>query len=255
MMPVLPAQPVLPVLVTQHSADVEPGFFGDYLNERGIPWVLLRIDLGEPLPEQMAGFSGLGLMGGEMGVNDPLPWIEPLCALIREADALGRPVIGHCLGGQLIAKAMGARVQKHVRKELGWGELQILDERLGHDWLGQGSGALPTFQWHGDTFDWPVGAQALLGGVHCAHQAYVIERKDRVAHLGMQCHMEMTSQLVQRWVSKGAAEVQQALVDDPSAVQTPQDMLNNVQARCEAMRIYTRRLYDRWVQGLYCNAV
>ena len=194
-------------------------------------------------------------MGGEMSVNDPLPWIAAVCHLIRDADARGKPVIGHCLGGQLIAKAFGAPVRAHVRKELGWGDLRVLDERLGQEWLGLAAGALPAFQWHGDTFAWPEGCKPLLGGDYCAHQAYVIEREGSVAHLGMQCHMEMTSDLVQRWVDKGGDDIARALQQDAVAVQPAADILNNLENRCADMRIYTRRLYDRWVQGLYCDAV
>lgn len=244
-----------PVLVLQHSPDVEPGFFGTYLDEKSIPWQLIRIDQGELPVASMQPFAGLGLMGGEMSVNDPLPWIEPVCQLIRQADAANKPVIGHCLGGQLMAKAFGATVRQHVRKELGWGTLHIADARLGQEWLGQRSGSIPTFQWHGDTFAWPVGSQPLLTGSWCERQAYVMERQGKVAHLGMQCHMEMTPELVERWVDKGAGEIASAMGGDAVAVQAAADILNNVQSGCADMRMFTRRLYDRWAQGLYCDAV
>jgi len=246
---------MLPVLVLQHSPDVEPGFFGEYLTEKGIPWTLVRIDLGQAPPVSMQPFSGLGLMGGEMSVNDPLDWIEPVCQLVRQADGAGKPVIGHCLGGQLMAKAFGATVRKHVRKELGWGQLQVSDPRLGSDWLGLEHGSIPAFQWHGDTFGWPQHAQPLLTGSHCEHQAFVIEKQGHVAHLGMQCHVEMTTDLVERWVTKGGEDICNALAHDPVAVQSAEEILNNLQSRCANMRIHTRRLYDRWVKGLSADPV
>lgn len=240
----------LAVLVIQHSPDVEPGFFGDYLTEKGLAWHLLRIDQGQAPPASLHGYCALGLMGGEMSVNDPLPWIEPVCQLIRDADAQGKPVIGHCLGGQLMAKAFGAQVRRHVRQELGWGQLRIADARLGQDWLGLPAGDIPTFQWHGDTFDWPPGAQALLTGQFCERQAFVIEKADGTAHLGMQCHMEMTQDLVRRWVAKGAEDIKTAMLKDGVAVQTEAEILKDVQSRCETLRSVTRRLYDRWIQSV-----
>ena len=75
------------------------------------------------MPAAVDGFSGLCFMGGPMSVNDPLPWIEPVCALIREAAARNVPVIGHCLGGQLMSKALGGMITRNPVKELGWGEV------------------------------------------------------------------------------------------------------------------------------------
>jgi len=243
-----------PILVLQHSPDVEPGYFGDYLTARGFAWEWVRIDQGVQPPLSMQPYAALGLMGGEMSVNDPLPWISKVCDLIVHADQLNRPVIGHCLGGQLLAKALGAQVRTHVRKELGWGSLSVCDVRLGRQWLGLENGSIPSFQWHADTFDLPECAQHLLTNEFCSNQAFVIERAGQVAHLGMQCHMEMTPELVSRWALKGAADIEAARLSESRCVQTQAEMLQDLPVQCENLHKFTTRLYDRWISGVLESA-
>ena len=91
-----------PVAIFRHARSEGPGYFATFLDENNIPWRLLAIDEGEPVPQDAQAFSGLVFMGGPMSVNDDLPWIPPVLALIRQAAATGIPVLGHCLGGQLM---------------------------------------------------------------------------------------------------------------------------------------------------------
>ena len=106
-----------PVAIFRHSPGEGPGYFATSLDSRSLPWQLVRLDAGEPVPADPTAFSGLAFMGGPMSVNDSLPWIEPVCALIRAAMAADIPVIGHCLGGQLMSKALGGVVSKNPRSE------------------------------------------------------------------------------------------------------------------------------------------
>ena len=92
-----------PVAIFRSSPIEGPGYLSDFLDERGIPWQLIRIDSGDEIPTRIDPFSGLVFMGGPMSVNDPLPWIADELALIRQAIDRGIPVLGHCLGGQLLA--------------------------------------------------------------------------------------------------------------------------------------------------------
>lgn len=185
-----------PIAIFQHEADTPPGYFATWLAQEGLPYTVVRLDAGDPVPQRAADFAGLCFMGGAMSVNDRLAFIEPECALIRAADAAGVPVIGHCLGGQLIAKALGAPVVRHTLKEIGWQPLYPSDPALAQEWLGpEVPERLETFQWHGDTFALPPGARNFLSSPLCANQAYVIDR-GTYAHLGMQFHCEMTPELV-----------------------------------------------------------
>ena len=112
---------MLPVAIFRHAPVEGPGYFAIFLEQHGIPWRLIAIDAGETVPVTVDGFSGLCFMGGPMSVNDPLPWIEPVCALIRNAVARDVPVVGHCLGGQLMSKALGGEVTRNPVREIGWG--------------------------------------------------------------------------------------------------------------------------------------
>ena len=87
-----------PIAIFRHSPGEGPGYFATFLDRHSLPWTLFRVDDGVSPPATSGEFSGLCFMGGPMSVNDELPWIEPALKLIREADAAGIPVIGHCLG-------------------------------------------------------------------------------------------------------------------------------------------------------------
>ena len=140
------------------------------------------------MPASSEAFAGLAFMGGPMSANDELPWTQPVLALMRDAVDRKVPVIGHCLGGQMLARALGGEVKQP-------GEGDRLEPRAGGGLAqrrGNGSGPdlreFDTFQWHGDTFTIPPGGERILTGEHCPNQAYVVD--DR--HLGLQCHVEMT---------------------------------------------------------------
>jgi GMP synthase-like glutamine amidotransferase len=127
---------MLPVAIFRHSPTEGPGYFAIFLEAHRIPWQLIAIDEGAAVPENIDEFSGLCFMGGPMSVNDPLPWIDPLCFLIRQAVDRDIPVIGHCLGGQLISKALGGQVTKNPVKEIGWGHALAENNALARHWLG-----------------------------------------------------------------------------------------------------------------------
>jgi GMP synthase-like glutamine amidotransferase len=240
-----------PIAIFQHEADTPPGYFAAWLAKQGLPFAVVRLDAGDPVPPRAADFAGLCFMGGAMSVNDPLPFIEPECALIRAADAAGVPVIGHCLGGQLIAKALGAPVVRHTLKEIGWQPLYPSDPALAQEWLGpQVPERLETFQWHGDTFALPPGARNFLASPLCANQAYVIDR-GTYAHLGMQFHCEMTPELVRDWSRSGAEEIAfEHRAGRAAGVQTPEEIRCDVEPRTARLNGWAARLYGRWAQGL-----
>jgi GMP synthase-like glutamine amidotransferase len=105
-----------PVAIFRNVAHEGPGFLATFLNENGIASVLFDTSDMANLPANIADYSGLVLMGGPMSVNDELPWIAAVLVLIKQAMAMDLPVLGHCLGGQLMAKACGAQVSK-IRKK------------------------------------------------------------------------------------------------------------------------------------------
>ncbi|MFP5408724.1 MAG: type 1 glutamine amidotransferase [Gammaproteobacteria bacterium] len=232
-----------PVLIFRHSPTEGPGYFATFLDRHGIPWKLVRIDAGDAMPTHLNGVSGVCLMGGPMSVNDDLPWIPPLLALIREAVTSDIPVIGHCLGGQLLSKALGGTVGANPDKEIGWADVRITDADAARPWLGDVDAPMLAFHWHGETFSLPPDATRILDSALCANQAYVLN--DR--HIGMQCHVEMTPELVASWCNTGAAEI--AASDSPG-VQSPEAIQADLAARTAQLHQLADKIYSRWIQGL-----
>ena len=232
-----------PVLIFRHSATEGPGYFSGFLDRHGIPWRLVRIDAGDAVPENLNGVSGICLMGGPMSVNDDLPWIPPLLSLIRQAVAEDVPLIGHCLGGQLMAKALGGTVSANPVKEIGWGDVRVTDTEAARPWVGAPTQPMLAFHWHGETFSVPPGATRILDSAYCANQAYVLNG----LHVGMQCHVEMTPELIASWCDNGAAEI--AASDSP-AVQSPAAIQADLPARTTQLHQLADKIYSRWIQGL-----
>lgn len=231
-----------PVAIFRHAPSEGPGYFATVLEERSIPSVVVAVDAGEPVPRDVRRFSGLAFMGGPMSVNDELPWIAPVLELIREAVRKDVPVLGHCLGGQLIAKAFGGSVRASPVKEIGWGEVRVEENSVARGWLGDLEG-FEAFHWHGETFSLPPGATRVLSGVHCANQAFAIGK-----HFGMQCHVEMTPELVRAWCALGREEIEAAAAGP--AVQPVAEIERDLARRTGALNKIALRLYEHWLARL-----
>lgn len=231
-----------PIAIFRHAPPEGPGYLADFLDARALPWQLIRIDAGEPVPADASQFSGLVFMGGPMSVNDELPWIEPVLALIRDAVARDIPVLGHCLGGQLITRALGGVVTKNPVKEIGWGEVGADDSAAARAWLGDIKSAT-AFHWHGETFSLPAGAVHLLSSKHCSNQAYALGK-----HLALQCHVEMTAAMIREWCEIGAGEI--SANAGSAGVQSTAVIRSLLPQHLPPLQHLAESLYTRWVQGL-----
>lgn len=231
-----------PVAIFRHSPTEGPGYFATYLDAHDVPWRLIALDEGEPVPLRTDSFGGLVFMGGPMSVNDDLPWIAPVLALIRAAVAAEVPVLGHCLGGQLMSKALGGSVGRNPIKEIGWGEIEVADNPQARAWFGADVKSFESFHWHGETFSIPPGAVRIMGNRNCENQGFALG-----GSLGMQCHVEMTQDLIESWCKSGADEI--AAAKSP-AVQKPDDMRRDMDKKLISLRAVANRLYDRWTLGL-----
>jgi GMP synthase-like glutamine amidotransferase len=240
-----------PIAIFRHTKTEGPGYFATFLDQHSIPWRLIAIDQGETVPTRAEAFSGLCLMGGPMSVNDSLPWIDQVCALICAAVDRGIPVIGHCLGGQLMSKALGGVITQSPVKEIGWGTIHAENNASTGPWLGHcledSSGLADVFQWHGETFSIPSGAQRIFTNQFCANQMFVLG-----PHLAMQCHVEMTTEMISEWCKTWLAEVNGG-ASLPATVQTPEQMLAETNTRLPAMRLLADQLYSVWIKGLNSN--
>jgi GMP synthase-like glutamine amidotransferase len=240
----MPDHSMKPVAIFRYTATEGPAYFATYLESRKIPHRVIRIDAGDPVPADVSALAGVVCMGGPMSVNDDLPWIAPMLGLIRDAVARDVPVLGHCLGGQLMAKALGAPVTRNPVKEIGWGKVDVLDQPVAKQWLGDDLPSFLSFHWHGETFAVPQGATRIMASAACPNQAFVMGK-----HFGMQCHVEMTEELIRTWCKDWAAEVE-ALAGRVASVQTPAEMEQGISDKVRALNAVAARIYDRWITGL-----
>jgi len=231
-----------PIVIFRFLAHEGPGYLGAFLDEKNIPWQLIKIDEGEPAPSSMLAYSGMVLMGGPMSVNDDLPWIALLLDLIREAHANNIPLLGHCLGGQLITKALGGVVTKNPVKEIGWGEVSVSKNDTAKHWFGALE-AFNGFHWHGETFSLPETAIHLLSSPSCQNQAYSMGK-----HLALQCHIEMTAEMVQKWCDEDEAEINESTAS--ITVQQADVMQQDLPLRCFFLNKVAKQVYMQWIQGL-----
>jgi len=231
-----------PVAIFRASPTEGPGYFATYLERHSIAWQLIALDADPRVPRDARAYAGLVFMGGPMSVNDDLPWIAPAVEIIRDAVRKDVPLLGHCLGGQLLSKALGGRVRANPVKEIGWGEVRVADNEVAREWLGELQSFL-SFHWHGETFSIPPGATRVMENPHCANQGFALGK-----HFGMQCHVEMTEELVKSWLATGSEEIQGARTSP--AVQAPAEITRELGPRLAALNEVANRIYDRWIAGL-----
>jgi len=167
----------------------------------------------EKIPKDI-DYQSLIILGGPMSVYDKLPYLEQEQTLIREALERSIPVLGICLGSQLIAKAIGGEVMKGTKKEIGWMDIDITSEGRREIFRGLGS-KLNVFHWHGDTFSLPRGAH-ILAESKLYPQAFQYR-----SALGLQFHMEVNNQLIADWITEYRHEVMAENIDPKQLLGSP----------------------------------
>ena len=231
-----------PIIIFRFLGREGAGFLGDFLSAQNIPWHLHEIDLGKPAPASILAYSGMVLMGGPMSVNDDLPWLAPILGLIREAMENDIPVLGHCLGGQLLSKALGATIRQNDVKEIGWGAVNVTQNAAAKNWFGSIE-TFNAFHWHGETFSLPAGAIHLLASPYCQNQAWSIGK-----HLAFQTHIEMTTEMVQKWCEEGAEELLESA--SSVAVQQADAMQETLPVHIFFLNKVAAQVYSQWIKGL-----
>lgn len=233
---------MLPILVFRFSPGDDPGHFGEWLTAQGRPWRLVSLHDGAEVPVDASGLAGIGMMGGPMSVNDALPWNAPMQSLIRDAVARKVPVIGHCLGGQLMAKALGGSVVRAATPEIGWVDVEVTDAPGAQAWFGAAR-KFTTFEWHYEVYTLPPGATRVLTNRFNTEQAYVVD--DR--HIGFQCHVEMTAELARSWVHLSGDELPDR---STASTQARRDLLDGIEERAAALNRVADAVYTRWARNL-----
>jgi GMP synthase-like glutamine amidotransferase len=193
------------VLLVENYDSTGPGLVGRALAEAGIAADPLRAHRGEALPSGPDGWRGMVVLGGGQSAVDDAeyPYLPGLAALMRAFVDDGRPVLGICLGAQVLARAFGARNLIGAAPEFGWQEVALTPKGRDDPVLGRLPDRFPVFQWHDDTFTLPPGAARLAGNGTARNQAFRVGR----AGYGIQFHFEVDRELVRRWNADFAATI------------------------------------------------
>ncbi len=232
----------LRVLICQHIACEPPGVLEDVMRDRG--WSLLRVELdeGEELPE--AGeFEAVVVMGGPMGAYEwsAYPWLQAEQQLLRAAVDRGMPVFGVCLGAQLLAASMGARVYPGPAPEVGVLEVQLTAAAQADPVTRALPDRFLSLQWHSDTFDLPPRAVRLASSVTYPNQAF---RIGAVAY-AVQFHLEVTDEMAVEWGKVPAYAAALGAVRGAGALER---LLSDFAVQATGMRAMARAVFERWAQ-------
>jgi GMP synthase-like glutamine amidotransferase len=220
------------VLAFRHVPFEGIGRIAAALEERGIDCDYADLYReGAPVPD-ISAYAGLIFMGGPMSANDPLPYLDRERALVAQAVERGQPLLGICLGSQLIARSLGADVHRNRQKEIGWFDIHFTAAAAEDTLFGGIPGPESVFHWHGDTWELPPGAERLAWSQACDNQAF---RAGRNIY-GMQFHLEVTPTMIQDW------QVQDENCGDVRELSAPLDAQAN-SARVEEL---SKMVFGRW---------
>ena len=230
-----------PVLILQHQTPERPAYLVTWLMQHNVPYETRCAGAGQEFPQSIEPYSALAVMGGGMSANDPLLSNRQAEILILQAMRLDRPVIGHCLGGQLMSRALGGTISTSPQPEIGWQPIEYVDAPEVATWFGTN----PTprvIQWHYETFSIPTGATRLATSTACPNQAWSMG-----PHLAMQFHIEMDEIKAREWAMDedpkwAAARAQYVSVQDRDGI------LNGIEPNLSQHQATADHIYRTWLK-------
>lgn len=226
------------VLAIQHIRCETLGTIAHALSLRGHSTLAIKTFEGEPIPGDMDEAAGLIIMGGPMGVceQDRYPFLRQEIRLIEQALHEGKPVLGVCLGSQLLASALGAQVKRGKRKEIGWYPIRLTSSAVDDLLWKEVEPSFMAYHWHGDIFDLPLDAVSLASSDMTACQAF---RYGQSAY-GILFHMEVTGRIVAEMVQTFSDELRQESIDGREIIGKARDYLPNLHE-------IGKSVFGRWV--------
>ena len=244
------AAPVQILAIISHPTAL-PYLIGERIAARGASWRNVNPHEGGVLPPSPQGLAGLLVLGGSMSVADPAydHVFEPVTALIRAFHAEQKPVLGVCLGSQLLARSFAAAVYPLDDLEVGYVALELTDAGAEDALLAGLSRRQTIFEWHEDTFDLPAGAELLMTGATCRHQAFRVG----ATSYGFQCHFEVGASQIETWIGAGRANLKQHR--GPRADAVEHEIRTQMPAHAEAAGRFARTLADGWMDLVAARAI
>lgn len=229
-----------PVAICQHEATQGPAYLATFLQQHAIPYQIFHKD--EQVPLSSRDYSAVVVLGSNNSVNDNTRWISREAELVQDAIYRHRPVLGHCFGGQLLAKVLGARVQHNPQLHLGWDQTFRTAYPCAHQWFGN-QADFSLFYWHEQSFQLPVGATRVLYNRFCQNSGFVYG-----PHLALQCHLEVTAGSVLAW----CAQDRLAFADGigQASVQPLPALLNQLEQKVAALHRVADQVYRQWLSQI-----
>ena len=231
-----------PVRIFCHVTCEPPGYLGSFLDARGCPWEPVCLGEGREVPRDLDRVAALVFMGGPGNVNEPTVWMQQELDLIRRAAILGTPVLGICLGAQLISKALGGAVMPAASLEVGWHTVEQLRDAAATAWFTGLPQRFEVFQWHAHTFSIPSGAMPLLRSDCAENQAFAFGNI-----LAMQFHLEVAPESVRELTQRFPGDLEN--VSD--CVQSAAEITADLEARTSRLYKIADVVFDRWVRSVY----
>ena len=230
-----------PIRIFRHVACEGPGYLGTFLENNNVPYEVICIDEGITVPQDLDDISGLVFMGGSMNVTDPLQWIDDEKKLIKKAIDKNIPVLGICLGAQLMSAALGGEISHDPDMEIGWHNVEVDIKNKNNEWLQGLPEKFTPFHWHADTFSIPEDATVLLHSKCRKNQAFAIKNS-----IAIQFHLEMTVEMVKEWVSLFNSDLNKG----HSCVQNDHDIILNIEEKNFALHQNADIIFGKWIKGL-----
>jgi len=226
------------IRIFQHLDCEGPAYFETILQARNVPYEIIRIDQGANVPAELDDVAGLIFMGGPMSVNDPLDWIDDEIVLIKQAIKQQIPILGVCLGSQLMAKAMGAKVYPGEAgcMEIGWSDIDCVTHTVWTEDLPQ---TMTVFHWHGETFDLPTGAVRLFSNARYVNQGFALG-----PHLALQFHVEMLEATIHEWLQRNPGDVARRCDAEHDA----QAIIDLIPTHLKSLQHYATTLFAHWLR-------